>query len=479
MEPPWPTHGDPKRLAARSMFDEGLRLPWVTVRQALGLGGRPAVGRLDRPAPVVTTAEGKGVGVSDDVRNRRAGAVLFDASDEDEARIIAHRNATRTRHGDGAAADEPSVTVAANPPRLRLVSKRRRSSAGVDAPSVTVAADGREAFVRDGPAPTLTSGGSGRGGAHFDRSAHARRAWLALGIAPPSILDEPSGTLRAGTHGKGGWSPRHRAGFVVDADGPAPTLVMGGSATEGTPGGGGAHAWAITGGGAEQEGIGEDAAGGPARRRSGVDVGGTNDGADTDDAPSPADAPAQAVDSSGEWHRAGRHRPGEPSRGPRSRTILRRLTLAECARLQAFPGWFEFHGSKTSAYVQTATRYPRCSPGTSPTPRGMPWAFRRWRCSTCWRGMRRHGPTGPAEPRGRGRRQPRPWRRVARPPPTGGRSRHRGMHRGLAPRRRRPRDAPLLGLDARRGAGIARRGGAGPRPRRPARPRRSQGGGPP
>ena len=87
-------------------------------------------------------------------------------------------------------------------------------------------------------------------------------------------------------------------------------------------------------------------------------MGGSNDAADTDNAAGTPDAPAQTVDSSGEWLRARQHRAGESSRGARSGTILRRLTLAECARLQALPDWFEFHGSKTEAYRQIGNAVP-------------------------------------------------------------------------------------------------------------------------
>lgn len=351
--PPWPTHQDPARRACRSLFDTALRRPWVTVRQALGIGGPLTPGRLDRPSPVVTTVEGRQLSPTDYVRVRKAGALLGGLSPDDGARIIAHRNATRPGHGIGASADQPSVTVAANPSCLRVASKRQRSAADVDAPSITVAAAGCEAFVCDGPAPALTSGGLGRGGAHVDGGARARMIWRALGIDPSSILDdldEPSRTLRAGTHGQGGWSLRHRAGYIVDADGPAPTLVMGGGATAATPGGGGAHqrAGAATGDAPDR---GDDAAGRPAPLGSAAEM---DKG---DDAPGAADAPAQTVDSSGEWHRPGSHGAG-PSRGPRSRTILRRLTLAECARLQAFPDWVHFACRKSAAYQQIGNAVP-------------------------------------------------------------------------------------------------------------------------
>ena len=314
LQPPWPTHQDPKRRSSRSIFDPEPRRPWATVRQALGLGGAPRPGRLDRPAPVVTTMEGRQLSPTDYIRVRKAGALLGDACVEDAARIIAQRNATEPGHGLGAGLDRPSVTVGAgNPPRwagpeVAVASKRQRSAAGLDTPSVTVAADGRDALVAL-PLPG-------------EPGADAGCARQRLGIDPRSLLDAPSATIRAGTHGQGGW-PGYRAGYVVDPDVPAPTLFMGGQATERSPGGGGAHRWSVTA-----------------------------------DAPHVGAAPSQTIDSSGEWHRPGRHSVGEPSRGPHSPTYLRRLMVREAARLQAFPDWFRFAGSMTARYAQVGNAVP-------------------------------------------------------------------------------------------------------------------------
>lgn len=405
--PPWPTHQDPKRRASRSIFDTVPRRPWVTVRQALGLGQRGGDTLIDRPSFTVTAAEGKGTSPTDVVRRRKAGAILGAVTPEDAVRIIAQRNATATGHGVGAGADEPSVTVGAgNPPRVVMSSKRARSSASLDAPGVTVAADGRESLAllaaSEGPAPTLSARSAG-GGLRVNGGAGARRAWERLGIDPNGLaqdLDEPSGTLRAGTHGAGGWSPRHRAGYVVDADGPAPTLFMGGNATGATPGGGGAHQWAVEDAAPDPDGMapidldassttlqtgarlsrpGHHGAEGP-RKLSGVipeaatalpngariraHCAGHGEGAGLDE-PSVTvnadlglelNAPAQTLDHTGELHRPGRH--DVAGQWGKAATRLRRLTKRECAQLQAFPDWFTFQGSQTAAYTQIGNAVP-------------------------------------------------------------------------------------------------------------------------
>ena len=315
--PPWPTYQDPRFRAVRGIFDPESRRPWVTVRQALGLGGAPhgTASSADRPAFTVTSVEGKGASPADVLRHRKAGAMLAWLPADEQLRIVGQRNATEFGHGMGASVDQPSVVVdAGNPPRwagpqVAVASKRQRSAADLDTPSVTVAADGRDALVAL-PLPVPPT----------DEAHPVRRCF---GVDPRSLLDAPSATIRAGTHGQGGWSPRHRAGYVVDPDGPAPTLFMGGQATERSPGGGGVHQWSVA-----------------------------------DDDPHAGAAPSQTIDSSGEWHRPGRHSAGEPSRGPHSPTYLRRLTVREAARLQAFPDWFCFAGSMTARYAQVGNAVP-------------------------------------------------------------------------------------------------------------------------
>ena len=100
------------------------------------------------------------------------------------------------------------------------------------------------AEFEDRPAPTVTGPGS-KGGAHFDGGVASRDAWRALGIDPSSILDTPSATICGGVHGQPGFSPRHRAGWVIEPDAPSPAIFMGGHRTDGTPGGGGAHPWSV------------------------------------------------------------------------------------------------------------------------------------------------------------------------------------------------------------------------------------------
>ena len=404
---PWPTHGDPAWLTARSLFDGAPRRPWVTVREALGIGGglarsvapgEAAAGRpasagaeaprvaesgsaLDAPALTVTDVEGKGASPADVRRRRKASALLAGATADDTARIQAQRNATRVGHGDGASVDAPSVTVATNPPRWRaaqiaqplgVASKRQRSVGQIDAPSVTVAADGRESLValRLAGVPAEAAVDPGRG----SPSGEAAGSRPTATPGPSNLLDAPHGTLRAGTHGVGGWSPKHQAGYIIDPDGPAPTLFMGGHATERTPGGGGAHQWTVRrddwhgGSGDADAPIGTIRAAGMGGWRIGASLlpgeaapapwPSEGERAALEAAGASGATPSQTIDSSGELHRPGGHQPGEPSRGARSRTYLRRLTTEECARLQAFPDWFRFSGSSTARYAQIGNAVP-------------------------------------------------------------------------------------------------------------------------
>ena len=162
---PEPTHGDPAEIAP--MCDT--RRPWVTVRQALGIP-------WDAPSYTVTANKAKTPAASDVWKKRKASSIL---------RIIAQRNATLDGHGDGSMVDEPSVTVGAgNPPR----------------------------WV-DRPAPTL-AGATGEGGAKVYGGSGSMECWRRLGIDPSSILDTPSATIRVGSHGQPGFSPKHQGGYV-------------------------------------------------------------------------------------------------------------------------------------------------------------------------------------------------------------------------------------------------------------------------
>jgi site-specific DNA-cytosine methylase len=364
---PWPTHTDPRLVRERNLLDPNPRRPWVTVRQALGI-------EVDSPSSVVTAREGHGLGNL----GRQAGAGRH------IARIIAGRTVSIPGHGAGAAPDDASVAILTVPPVWALT---------------------------DEPAPTLAAS-SGRGGPHPDGGAASRREWRRLGFDPSSLVDAPSGTLRAGTHGQGGFSPRHRAGYVpagprgvsvARADAPSPTVRAGGgkdhrgklygghppyveeeippatrvaptqpldpdSPTDtseprsphsdaprnGEPG------WKIQAGVADQALV--PAGDSPILDAPSSTLRAATHGLDNTRHQRPSgfipDFPAQTIDSSGELHRPGRHEGGEPSRGPNSATFLRRLTVAECSRLQAFPDWFSFVGSKTTRYAQIGNAVP-------------------------------------------------------------------------------------------------------------------------
>lgn len=194
------------------------------------------------------------------------------------------------------------------------------------------------------------------------------------------ILDEPSRALRAGAHGQPGYSPRHIAGYVpttrtdhgvLDLDEPSCAIKAGGNReADGHMGGACPPEIGLpnipldqpspTILGCNTEKSGHQGGAEPIRHRLRGRWAEHGDGSTVDEP-----APTVSTDRGLEEHwlsehyevaptiqadsrvsRPGHHGPNDP------RMMLRRLTVRECAKLQDFPDWYEFHGSKTSQYRQ-------------------------------------------------------------------------------------------------------------------------------
>lgn len=206
-------------------------------------------------------------------------------------------------------------------------------------------------------------------------------------------LDDASGTIRAGTHGVGGFSPRHRAGWVsaddltwsdrshgvVDLDEPAPAIKAGGAQQPDGNGGkrsGGTAVALIPNvpmddaslailGGVGNEHSKHTGGAEPVRHRLRNRYAEHGDGSTYDDA-----APTVSADRALEEHYdvddasttvQGESRLSKPGHhGPNElRMSFRRLTPWECQILQDFPPDFSFVGTKTSIHRQIGNAWPR------------------------------------------------------------------------------------------------------------------------
>ncbi|MBM4369869.1 MAG: DNA cytosine methyltransferase [Deltaproteobacteria bacterium] len=361
---PRPTHADPATLAQAGLFGPALQ-PWRTVREALGLDvpvrhrspSAGTVGHLDEPSANCST---KGVLYAETPAcdSRHPLAMLYRRGRDGGARYEPHD------------IDEPCCALRGAPggssqPFL-IDSRHPPSTPGAPAPTIRSGGDGHsappaylevgvDAVIRrqrpasapkpdtslDAPAPTVptdhtgslyltrrTDGGHAAPPAYIevDRPALTLRAQGARPPRPPGRRSTPSRE----SHGGSGLALAFGVGVgdvVAIASGDVPLLQRGEPGYRDFDGFRLAPEPRVWGGGSNPRAPGE------AHKRTVRDI--TDEPATTLPAVD-AGNNALTISTGGESHAAS----------------IRRLTVEECAALQAFPPGYPFQGTKTSMYKQ-------------------------------------------------------------------------------------------------------------------------------
>ncbi len=320
---PTPSHTARKKRRGQIVREQLLLMPaQVTVRQALGIGVpmhsdpyHPDRTRSsDQPAATVNTGSRPNhiPGFAEQIFDQPSATIsCMDGGAVTTARVrhsgylptveitpeIVESMTTRL--------DQPASTVRTSGRYARAGSKKH--------PGIFVATQVTDHGVIDLDAPSVVIKAGG-----IDATGHRGGACVPS-LPIDQILDAPASTIRANDGTGSRVDPLitrpHHLLPNIPLDAPSPTIL-----------------------GCNNESSGHRGGAEPIRHRL---------------KPEDLDRPAPTLDADARMSSPGRHIAGSPQK-----TALRRLTPRECATLQDFPDWFEFHGSKTSQHRQIGNAVP-------------------------------------------------------------------------------------------------------------------------
>lgn len=319
---PTPTHTGRKKRRGQIVREQLLLFPaQKTVRQALGIGvplhadpyNPERTRSCDEPAATVNTGS----------RPNHIPSLAASVFDQPSATINCMDGGAvttdRVRHSGYLPTVEitpeivESMTTRLDQPASTVRTGRYARAGSKKHPGIFVATEVTDHGVIDLDAPSCVNKSGG-----IDANGHRGGAYVPS-LPFDQILDSPATTIRA-NDGTGSrvdpliTRPHHLLPNIA-LDEPSPTIL-----------------------GCNSENSGHQGGAEPIRHRLTM---------------AEMDRPAATIDSDSRLSSPGRHVAGSPQK-----VSLRRLTPRECATLQDFPEWFEFHGTKTSQHRQIGNAVP-------------------------------------------------------------------------------------------------------------------------